>query len=264
MNRLIEKTVFSGFVTAWRLATWPTRISPSLVKATTEGVMRLPSWLGMTRGSPPSITATTELVVPRSMPITFPMLSSLGARPSGRARLGGESCLDRDAARAGARLHLREDDGQHAVLDAGLRPVERRARAAAARCGRSAVARLCDTLSLRGLRSPRRFSPRMVRPSGVIVKVECRRARARGPRRSRPARRRSPARPRTACGEARRVLRHSRGSPMTRSNQRSRSSRSASASARRGGSRRSPRHGSSAVTLSMMPIVVLLFTRSWV
>ena len=37
MNRLIENTVFSGFVTAWRLATWPTRISPSLVKATTDG-----------------------------------------------------------------------------------------------------------------------------------------------------------------------------------------------------------------------------------
>src|SRR6185503_18271974 len=77
MNRLIEKTVFSGFVTACRLAIWPTRISPSLVKATTEGVMRLPSWLGTTRGSPPSITATTEFVVPRSMPITFAMLSSL-------------------------------------------------------------------------------------------------------------------------------------------------------------------------------------------
>ena len=73
MNRLSEKTVFSGFVTAWRFATWPTRISPSLVKATTEGVRRLPSWLGMTIGLPPSITATTELVVPRSMPITLPM-----------------------------------------------------------------------------------------------------------------------------------------------------------------------------------------------
>ena len=76
MNRLIEKTVFSGLVTACRLAIWPTRLSPSLVKATTDGVMRLPSWLGMTTGSPPSITATTELVVPRSMPITLPMRSS--------------------------------------------------------------------------------------------------------------------------------------------------------------------------------------------
>ena len=29
MKRLIEKTVFSGLVTAWRLATWPTSRSPS-------------------------------------------------------------------------------------------------------------------------------------------------------------------------------------------------------------------------------------------
>ena len=38
-----ENTVFSGFVMAWRLATWPTRISPSFVKPTTDGVSRLPS-----------------------------------------------------------------------------------------------------------------------------------------------------------------------------------------------------------------------------
>ena len=96
MKRLIEKTVFSGFVMACRLATWPTRISPSFVKATTDGVRRLPSWLGMTVGLPPSITATTELVVPRSMPITFAMSLSpfalpvalVGARRRAR-RLGG-------------------------------------------------------------------------------------------------------------------------------------------------------------------------------
>ena len=41
MKRLIEKTVFSGLVTAWRLATCPTRRSPDLVKATTDGVSRL-------------------------------------------------------------------------------------------------------------------------------------------------------------------------------------------------------------------------------
>src|ERR1043165_8125442 len=69
MNRLIENTVFSGFVTAWRLATWPTRRSPPLVKATTDGVVRLPSGFVITTGSPPSITATTELVVPKSIPI---------------------------------------------------------------------------------------------------------------------------------------------------------------------------------------------------
>src|SRR4051794_11162880 len=69
MNRLIENTVFSGFVTAWRLATWPTSRFPSFVNATTEGVVRAPSELVITTGSPPSITATTELVVPKSMPI---------------------------------------------------------------------------------------------------------------------------------------------------------------------------------------------------
>src|SRR6266566_3086822 len=73
MNRLIENTVFSGFVIACRLATWPTRISPSFVNPTTEGVRRLPSWFAITVGLPPSTTATTELVVPRSMPITFAM-----------------------------------------------------------------------------------------------------------------------------------------------------------------------------------------------
>ena len=71
MKRLIEKTVFSGFVTAWRLATWPTSRSPSFAIATTDGVVRAPSWLTMTVGWPPSITATTELVVPRSIPITL-------------------------------------------------------------------------------------------------------------------------------------------------------------------------------------------------
>ena len=69
MKRLIEKMVFSGFVTACRLATWPTRRSPVLVNATTDGVRRPPSGFVMTTGSPPSITATTEFVVPRSIPI---------------------------------------------------------------------------------------------------------------------------------------------------------------------------------------------------
>src|SRR6059058_3017793 len=71
MKRLIENTVFVGLVTACRLATWPTSRSPSLVNATTDGVVRPPSALGMTTGSPPSMTATTELVVPRSMPMIF-------------------------------------------------------------------------------------------------------------------------------------------------------------------------------------------------
>src|SRR2546428_10921888 len=65
--------VFSGLVTACRFATWPTSRSPPLVIATMEGVSRDPSLLSSTVGSPASITATTELVVPRSMPIIFAM-----------------------------------------------------------------------------------------------------------------------------------------------------------------------------------------------
>src|SRR5436309_11962547 len=65
--------VFLGLVTAWRRATRPTRRSPVFENATTEGVVRKPSAFGITLGSPPSITATHELVVPRSIPMTLPM-----------------------------------------------------------------------------------------------------------------------------------------------------------------------------------------------
>ena len=67
--RLMEMMVRSGLTTAWRLAIWPTRRSPFFAKATTDGVVRAPSGLVMTTGSPPSMTATQELVVPRSIPI---------------------------------------------------------------------------------------------------------------------------------------------------------------------------------------------------
>src|SRR5215212_587156 len=69
MKRLTEKTVFSGLVTACRRAKRPTRRSPLGVTATTDGVSRSPSAFGMTVGSPPSMVAITELVVPKSMPI---------------------------------------------------------------------------------------------------------------------------------------------------------------------------------------------------
>src|SRR6266849_3610247 len=84
MNRLIEKTVRRELVIACRLAGSPTKRSPLSVKATTLGVSRFPSWFGMTLTSPPSMTATTELVVPRSMPMIFSpcatvwLLSSFG------------------------------------------------------------------------------------------------------------------------------------------------------------------------------------------
>ena len=73
MKRLIEKTVFCGLVTAWRLATVPTRRLPSCAKATTDGVVRPPSTFSMTVGSPPSRTAMHEFVVPRSIPMVLPM-----------------------------------------------------------------------------------------------------------------------------------------------------------------------------------------------
>src|SRR6266508_4104439 len=75
MWRFTDRIVRSGLVTACRLATSPTSTSPVLEKATTEGVVREPSALGMTVGSPPSITATTEFVVPRSIPTALAISS---------------------------------------------------------------------------------------------------------------------------------------------------------------------------------------------
>src|SRR5579863_8799576 len=74
--RLTERIVRSGLVMARRLATSPTRTSPAFENPTTEGVVRAPSALGMTVGSPASSTLTTELVVPRSMPTALAMLPS--------------------------------------------------------------------------------------------------------------------------------------------------------------------------------------------
>src|SRR4051794_6563424 len=68
MWRFTDRMVRSGLVTACRLATSPTRTSPFLANATTLGVVREPSALAITLGSPPSRTVTTLLVVPRSMP----------------------------------------------------------------------------------------------------------------------------------------------------------------------------------------------------
>src|SRR3989442_3033132 len=74
MKRLTEKMVFSGLVIACRLATCPTSRSPVRgLTATTDGVRRPPSAFSSTVGSPASMTATTLLVVPRSIPRTFAM-----------------------------------------------------------------------------------------------------------------------------------------------------------------------------------------------
>ena len=75
MWRLTERMVRSGLVMAWRLATSPTRTSPDFENPTTDGVVRPPSALGMTTGSPASKTLTTELVVPRSIPTALGIAS---------------------------------------------------------------------------------------------------------------------------------------------------------------------------------------------
>src|SRR5262249_48257613 len=62
------------------------RISPSSVKATIDGVVRMPSAFSMTLGFFPSITATHELVVPRSIPITF-AIYNLSFRQTAQARV---------------------------------------------------------------------------------------------------------------------------------------------------------------------------------
>jgi hypothetical protein len=69
--------VFSGLMTAWRLAVCPTIRSPFLLNPTTDGHRREPSAVLITAGSPPSMTATTLLVVPRSIPIIFDIDFSL-------------------------------------------------------------------------------------------------------------------------------------------------------------------------------------------
>src|SRR6478736_8200134 len=84
MWRFTDRMVRSGLVMAWRLATSPTSTSPDLEKATTEGVVREPSALGMTTGSPASRTLTTELVVPRSIPTALGM----GLPPRDRDQIG--------------------------------------------------------------------------------------------------------------------------------------------------------------------------------
>ena len=51
-------------------------LSPVFVNATTDGVVLAPSWFAITVGLPPSITATQLFVVPKSIPMIFPILLS--------------------------------------------------------------------------------------------------------------------------------------------------------------------------------------------
>src|SRR5436190_11519576 len=85
IRRLIAKNVFSGLVTACRFAACPTRRSPDSVKATIEGVVRAPSAFSTTLALLPSITATHEFVVPRSMPMTL-LMDTSSLKQDGPAR----------------------------------------------------------------------------------------------------------------------------------------------------------------------------------
>src|SRR3954469_25854144 len=110
MKRLIEKIVFCGLVTACRLATVPTSRSPDCVNATTDGVVRPPSAFSMTVGSWPSRTAMHELVVPRSMPMVFPILPlKWRLRKKSERQYGRYMAGDKTPARAHTRLegHMR-------------------------------------------------------------------------------------------------------------------------------------------------------------
>ena len=62
INRLTEKKVLPGFITACRFAICPTNNSCFSVYATIEGVVLNPSAFVITLGFPPSIAATTEFV----------------------------------------------------------------------------------------------------------------------------------------------------------------------------------------------------------
>lgn len=76
IRRLVAESVLAAFVIACLLAGIPTNLSPSFVIATTEGVVLEPSEFSITLGVLPSITATQELVVPRSIPMTLPLTVS--------------------------------------------------------------------------------------------------------------------------------------------------------------------------------------------
>src|SRR5256886_16138679 len=90
-------------------AIWPTSRSPFSVNPTTDGVVRFPSALAMTTGSPPDMMATQEFVVPRSIPMTLPMVFLL--RLLGRRF---HRCVPAFARTARGHLHPRWP--QHAVM----------------------------------------------------------------------------------------------------------------------------------------------------
>src|ERR1700761_1272119 len=100
---------------ACRRASCPTRRSPCGVKATTAGVVRDPSVLGITVGLPASVAAMTELVVPRSIP-TATAISYLLAGCREHTGTGRSVAGDLDLARLG-RLGLGDGHGEDAIVE---------------------------------------------------------------------------------------------------------------------------------------------------
>src|SRR5258708_18714593 len=84
--------VFWGLVMLCRFAVWPTRTSPLSAKATIDGVVRPPSAFSMIFAFLPSITATQEFVVPRSMPIALAMIAILYDRALHAAAASAPTC----------------------------------------------------------------------------------------------------------------------------------------------------------------------------
>ena len=74
---LIDEIVLVGFVIACLFAGSPILRSPLSANDTIDGVVLFPSEFGITTGSFPSITATHEFVVPKSIPIIFDIYLNL-------------------------------------------------------------------------------------------------------------------------------------------------------------------------------------------
>src|SRR5512139_2893934 len=110
MRRFTAKSVFLALVTAWRLAGAPTRISSLSAYATIEGVVRAPSLFSMTLGLPPSMIATQELVVPRSMPMIFAMFAVLSPSSEPDRKVGFSGCF---SSACGSRAGLGGLPGRH-------------------------------------------------------------------------------------------------------------------------------------------------------
>ena len=89
ISRLMAKKVLVGLVTAWRLG----GLADEALAVVLDGhhglgVVRAPSAFSTTLGALPSITATHEFVVPRSMPMILLIQSSSCGAADGPANCG--------------------------------------------------------------------------------------------------------------------------------------------------------------------------------